>query len=317
VEGQKVPVPFNLRSLRLLFPPQAARRLAELLQAHYGPGAAVPILKMRESPRPQIRRLAEWVYEKIYYGYTLKQWGLSPERLDPSVLARVPVRVSEDDRYFLDAYQGVPEHGYTEMFRRLLSHPNITVALNTEFLAVAGRVRFQRLIYTGAIDRFFGYARGELPYRSLRFSFAHHDREFVQETAQVNYPNDHAHTRVTEYKHITGQRLPGSTVALEYPEQHAPGRNEPYYPIPQPASRFRYEQYLKEAGKLNGTVRFAGRLGDYRYYNMDQAVARALHVFERLCVSEAAPRRRREWFFLERYDQPSPQERLPCSSPSS
>jgi UDP-galactopyranose mutase len=183
----------------------------------------------------------------------------------------------------------MPKLGYTEMFRRMMSHPNIKVLLNTDYREIADEVRFNRMIYSGAIDEFFDYAHGELPYRSLRFEFTYHEVEAYQEVAQVNYPNEYAFTRVSETKHMTGQRAYGTTVATEYPHAYVRGQNVPYYPIPQEKNRQRYNHYLEEAHKLNGTVLFAGRLADYQYYNMDQAVARALAVFEKEVVGVASP----------------------------
>lgn len=280
VEGKKVPVPFNLNSLYALFPPSCAGRLERKLIAEYGFGARVPILKLRDTKDPELRSLADYVYQNVFLGYTLKQWGLKPEDLDPSVTGRVPVHVGRDNRYFQDAYQGIPQHGYTAMFRRMLAHSNITLLLNTDYLEIAGSVRFNRMIYTGPIDSFFDYLHGPLPYRSARFEFVTLEQEWFQEVATVNYPNEHAFTRVTEYKHLSGQCLPCTTLAYEYPEAHLPGENEPYYPIPREENRERYGLYRREGEKLKGTVLFAGRLADYRYYNMDEAVARALELFE-------------------------------------
>lgn len=288
VDGKKVPVPFNLNSLYALFPPKHAEKLEQLLIDHHGLGAKIPILRLRESSEGDLRHLAEYIYKKVFYGYTLKQWELKPEELDPSVTARVPVSVSRDDRYFQDHYQAMPKHGYTEMFRRMLRHPSIKVLLNTDYKEIVNDVLFNKMVYTGPIDAFFDYVHGELPYRSLRFEFLYFTSEFYQEVAQVNYPNDYAFTRITEVKHITGQRGLGTTVAVEYPEPYVRGSNEPYYPIPREHNRERYEQYLQEAAKLNRTVLFAGRLGDYRYYNMDQAVARALALFAQLAEDRNA-----------------------------
>ena len=280
VEGKEVPLPFSLASLRTLFSARLADKLEEKLIAHYGYGARVPILKLKEAEDPDLRFLADYVYRHVFEGYTLKQWGLRPEELSPTVTARVPVLVSYDERYFQDTYQAMPKEGYTTLFRRMLSHPNIKVLLGADWKEVEGEVRFSRLIYTGPIDEFFGYMYGPLPYRSLRFRLEHHACSWFQKVGQVNYPNEHPYTRITEFKHLSGQGyLPHTTVAYEYPEAYEPGRNEPYYPVPREENEERLKLYLREAEKLKG-VFFAGRLGDYRYYNMDQAVARALKLFE-------------------------------------
>lgn len=285
IDGKKVPVPFNLNSLYALFPPGYALRLENLLLEHYGFGTKVPILKLRASASGELRLLADYVYEKVFYGYTLKQWELTPEDLDPAVTARVPVSVSRDDRYFQDPYQSMPRLGYTEMFRRMLRHPNIRVLLNTDYREIVEEVKFDRMIYTGPIDAFFDYMHGPLPYRSLRWERLTVDEERYQEVGTVNYPNEHDYTRITEQKYLTGQQAPKTTLMIEYPERYVPGGNIPFYPIPQPQNRELYNRYLAEARKLTKAVVFAGRLADYKYYNMDQVVARALSAFEK----EVAP----------------------------
>lgn len=279
VEGQLVPLPFNLNAIRQLFPPRFADRLEDKLISSFGYGNRVPILKLLERDDADLRFLADYVYRHVFEGYTVKQWGMRPEELDPSVTARVPVAISRDDRYFHDRYQALPRHGYASLFERMVSHPNIWLLLGVDWRDVEGSVRFNRLIYTGPIDEFFGYLHGPLPYRSLRFELVHYPVAQYQPVGTVNYPNEHSFTRITEFKHLTGQLHQGTTVAVEYPEPYDAGRNEPYYPVPCDESRERYELYQREASK-NKTVLFAGRLGDYRYYNMDQAVARALKLFE-------------------------------------
>jgi UDP-galactopyranose mutase len=206
---------------------------------------------------------------------------LKPEELDPGVTARVPgIFISKDDRYFQDKYQGIPKLGYTKMFEKMINHPNIHILLNTDYKDIIDFTKFDKLIFTGPIDYFFDYVYGELPYRSLRFKFERYDVEFFQEVAQVNYPNDYDYTRITEFKHLTGQVSSYTVVAYEYPEAYEIGKNEPYYPIPREENLEVYRKYANEAKKLNGVVHFVGRLADYKYYNMDQIVARALSVFE-------------------------------------
>lgn len=287
VEGQLVPVPFNLNAIRQLFPVRLAERLEEKLISFFGYGARVPILRLIEVEDKDLRFLADYVYRYVFEGYTLKQWGVKPEELDPSVTGRVPILVSRDDRYFQDTYQAIPKEGYTILFSRMLNHPNIKILLGVDWKEIEGEVKFDRMIFTGPIDEFFGYLHGPLPYRSLKFNFLHYSIPQYQPVAQINYPNEHPFTRITEFKHLTGQVHPGTTVALEYSEAYRPGENEPYYPVPKEENQEQYERYKKEAAKLK-TVLFVGRLADYRYYNMDQAVARALKVFEKvICNNEA------------------------------
>jgi UDP-galactopyranose mutase len=288
VDDKLVPVPFNLNTLDAVFAESTAARLAQELISEYGFGANVPILRLRENPSPSIRGLADFVYEKIFYGYTLKQWELTPEQLDPLVTGRVPVRLNRDNRYFEDVYQAMPRDGYTHLFQAMLDHPNISVSLDTDFRAAEQSVRFDKIIYTGPIDAYFDYVHGALPYRSLKFDFETIPQEWFQPVGTVNYPNSEAFTRITEQKHITGQIAQKTTLVREYPCAHVPGENEPYYPIPRPDHRELYQRYYEQAKKLP-SVWFAGRLADYKYYNMDQAVARALKVFEEICSVDRQP----------------------------
>jgi UDP-galactopyranose mutase len=280
VEGKTVPVPFNLNSLYALFPPHYAEKLEYQLIQNYGFGTKVPILKLREGDNPELSFLAEYIYKNVFYQYTKKQWGFAPEELGAAVTGRVPVYISRDDRYFQDAYQGMPQHGYTALFQKMLDHPNIKVLLNTDYREILDEVKYERMIYTGPMDAYFDYMHGELPYRSLKFDFQHHNQEIYQEVAVVNYPNEYQFTRISEFKHMSGQRAYGTTVAVEYPQEYVRGSNEPYYPIPREACQTQYAKYLAESKKLNGHVIFAGRLADYKYYNMDQVVGRALSVFQ-------------------------------------
>ncbi|BAZ66849.1 MAG: UDP-galactopyranose mutase [Pelatocladus maniniholoensis HA4357-MV3] len=284
VEGKKVPIPFNLNSLYALFPPHYAQKLENLLLEHFGFGVKVPILKLRESTSGDLEFLANYIYENVFLHYTIKQWELKPEQLDRGVTGRVPVYISRDNRYFQDIYQAMPKYGYTEMFRRMLTHPNIKVLLNADYREVIDDIKFNRIICTAPIDTFFDYMYGELPYRSLRFQFETLEQEYYQEVGTVNYPNDYDITRITEQKYLSGQSLPKTTLVMEYPQAYIPEKNDPYYPIPREENRERLDLYLKEVDNLNGTVIFVGRLAEYKYYDMDQAVIRALGVFEKKLI---------------------------------
>jgi UDP-galactopyranose mutase len=280
VDGRLVPVPFNLTSLAVLLP-EEAEGLANLLVATYGMDRKVPISKLLDDPDPRLRQLADFIYRKIFLGYTRKQWGLDPELLAPSVLARVPVHVSYDDRYFQDTFQQMPRDGYTAMFERMLSHPNIHVSLDSDYAEMAGSVSCDRVVHTGAIDEYFRYELGALPYRSLRFEFQTLRQARHQPVAQVNYPGGESFTRITEMGHLTQERNGETTVAVEYPEPHRPGETIAYYPIPRDDNNALHRRYVAHAAEKVPHIIFAGRLGDYRYYNMDQAVAAALTLFER------------------------------------
>lgn len=279
IHGQSVPLPFNLTSLRMLFPSRQAEEMEAALVSEYGFGSRVPILRLRQSAL--LKPMADFVYDNVFVGYTTKQWGVAPDALDPSVTARVPISVSHDDRYFADPYQAIPLHGYTSLFQRLLDHPNIWVLLNTNFADVAGEIEYRHILYTGALDELLDHRHGTLPYRSIAFVFTTLNTSRHQPVGTVNYPNDYDFTRITEQKHLTGQISPTTTLVTEYPVPHVPSLTEPYYPVPQAANRPLYDNYLLRAqSELGPRGHFAGRLADYRYYNMDQAVARALRLFD-------------------------------------
>jgi UDP-galactopyranose mutase len=282
IEGKLVPIPFNLASLAALFPAHAATSIENALICQYGLGKKVPILKLRQSEHAQIRDFADYVYRVVFEGYTIKQWQLRPEELSPSVTARVPVSISRDDRYFQDTFQGMPLNGYTAMFRRMLDHPNIEVMLNYDWSNAELKSNQTPVFFTGAIDEFLDYRFGPLPYRTLRFEERTLREVQHQLVATVNYPNDYDYTRITEQKIITGQKAPVTTLMMEYPGPHEPGKTIAYYPIPRDENQLLYRKYIETAQTEYPRVRFAGRLADYQYYNMDQACARALKLASEL-----------------------------------
>lgn len=280
VDGKWVPVPFNLDSIRAVFPSRMADRLIERLIDVYGFGAKVPILKLKDGGDPELAFLANFVYRKVFENYTRKQWGVAPEQLDPSVTARVPIVVSRDARYFHDTYQAMPREGYSALFQRLVDHPRVRVELGRDH-DFGARVGGVRTLFTGMIDEYFGFRFGALPYRSIRFRFESLDLGRYQAVGTHNYPDNNDYTRITEMKVLSGQEgAKGTTLCLEYPEPHSMGVNEPLYPIPQAQSRDLYRRYADLAEKEGSDVIFAGRLGEYQYYNMDQAVARALALVD-------------------------------------
>lgn len=290
IDGQKVPIPFNLNSINQVFPKNLAERLEKKLIENFGYNKKVPILKLREVEDTDLKFLADYIYEKVFLGYTTKQWGVTPEELDPSVTGRVPVYISRDDRYFQDPYQGMPKEGYTKLFERMLDHENIKILLNTDYKEVlqfnfkTGEVslfgqRFSgQIIYTGPIDYFFDYKFGQLPYRSLNFVFEQFNQEQVQEVGTVNYPNDYNFTRVTEFKHLTNQTSNKTTIVKEFSQEYIPGENIPYYPIKNDNNLELYRLYKEETRKYDNLI-FIGRLAEYQYYDMDMVVAKALKVF--------------------------------------
>jgi UDP-galactopyranose mutase len=278
IEDKLVPIPFNLDSLAALFSDREAARIEEALIAEYGFGKNVPILKLRESKHVEIRNFADYVYRNVFEGYTIKQWQLRPEQLSPSVTARVPVSISRDDRYFRDTYQCMPLHGYTAMFRRMLDHPNIEIALDCNWKSSSFPDDGTRVLFTGAIDELLDYRFGPLAYRSLRFEERTVEEMQLQAVGTINYPNNFAYTRITEQKIITGQQASVTTLVTEYPQPHEPGKTIAYYPIPREENQLHYAKYAAAAQAELPHVCFAGRLADYQYYNMDQACARALKL---------------------------------------
>jgi len=286
VDGKQIPVPFNLNSIDAIFPRALADRYSSALLERFRYGERVPILKLMQENHEDLRNLAQFVYDKIFKNYTFKQWELLPEDLSPSVTARVPLLVSRDDRYFQDRYQAMPADGYTRLFERMIDHPNITVMLQAEWSQMRDAFPGARLIYTGPIDEYFGYSFGPLPYRSLRFTTETVDAEYAQTVGTVNYPEEYDFTRTTELKYLTGQNSRKSTLVYEFPQAYVPGENEPYYPIPRDQNQELLNKYL-ELARSTPNVWFCGRLGDYKYYNMDQAVGSALALFNKTIAKAA------------------------------
>lgn len=278
IDGKLVPLPFNLNSIDQLFPAPMAQRIGQKLIEAYGFGSRVPILKLKEVEDSDLCFIADFVYRNVFEQYTRKQWCMKPEELSPSVTARVPILISRDDRYFQDIYQAMPLHGYGQMVRRMLTHKHIRIMLNTRWRDIKDQVTFSHMVFTGPIDEYFDYKYGQLPYRSIRFDVQSHAAEQYQSAAVINYPNEYDYTRITEQKWLTGQMHSHTTTLTEYPMPHVAGETVPYYPIPTDAHRQQYKLYEAEAGAMASKVIFAGRLGDYAYYNMDQAVARALKL---------------------------------------
>ena len=276
--NRRLPMPINRTTLSAMFDrslPDAAaaeRLLAEL---------AEPVKEIVTARDAVVSTVGQRLYETFFEGYTRKQWGLDPSDLDHSVTARVPARVTDDDRYFLDSFQAMPREGYTRTFERMLCHPRIDLALGTDFHDLPADLSAPLVIYTGPIDRYFGHRFGALPYRSLEFRFETHDRRRFQEVGVVNYPDQSVPwTRITEYKHLTGQVHPRTTISYEI----ARAEGDPFYPIPRPENRALYRQYDALARTTPGVV-FTGRLGSYQYFNMDQVVGQALATYRRIAAA--------------------------------
>lgn len=268
VEGKSYPLPINRDTINQLY----GLTLDEAGVAEFLERVREPRSPVRTSEDFVLDRVGRDLYEKFFLNYTRKQWDMDPSQLAASVAARVPARTNSDDRYFTDDYQVMPAQGYTRMFERMLDHPHIEVQLSTDFLAMRPRPRCAHLVFTGPIDAYFGHCYGRLPYRSITFEHEHLPQtRFYQQVGTVNYPNDHRFTRITEFKHLTGQEHPGTSIVREYPQADGP----PYYPVPCPQNEILYRRYADRAA-AERNVTFVGRLAQYRYYNMDQVVAAAL-----------------------------------------
>jgi UDP-galactopyranose mutase len=277
VDGQSVPIPINLDTVNRLY--NMNLKPGEVDQ--FFASMAEPKDIIRTSEDVVVSKVGRELYEKFFRGYTRKQWDLDPSELDASVTARVPVRINRDDRYFTDTYQAMPLHGYTRMFQRMIDHPNIHVMLNTDYRAIQETIPFRKMIYTGPIDAFFGYRFGKLPYRSLEFRHETLDQQSFQPVGTVNFPNEQPYTRITEFKHLTGQRHDKTSIVYEYPK----AEGDPYYPVPRKENTELYHRYQRLA-EAETDVHFTGRLATYKYYNMDQVVAQSLAAYRKLAKEE-------------------------------
>jgi UDP-galactopyranose mutase len=274
VDGKLVPVPINLDTVNKLY---GLDLTSDQLEKWFEERAEKKD-QIRTSEDVVVSRVGRELYEKMFRGYTRKQWSLDPSELDASVTARIPIRTNRDDRYFTDTYQAMPKRGYTRMFENMLDHPNIHIMVNTDYRDLIGEISFREMIYSGPVDEFFSYRFGKLPYRSLEFKHETHDKEWFQPAPVINYPTESIpHTRITEFKWLTGQQHQKTSVVYEYPR----AEGDPYYPVPRPENQVLYKKYQALAEATPG-VHFVGRLATYKYYNMDQVVAQALTLIAKL-----------------------------------
>ena len=286
--GKYTPTPFNFTTIDTFYSPAEAARLKETLRTAFKGRPMATVVEVLEHPDPDIRGYAEFLFRNDYAPYTAKQWGVSPDRIDPSVLKRVPLLFSYDTGYFDDPYEAMPVHSFTRFFERLLDHPNIVVKLGVEALdhlsvrwntvwLDGDQVSFP-VVYTGALDELFGLQYGRLPYRSLRFEWKYEERDSLQDAPVVAYPQEAGFTRITEYKKLPFQKGVGTSYALEFPLPYKEGAAmEPYYPVLTEESQKQYAQYKALADQIPNLI-CCGRLADFKYYNMDQALQRALKV---------------------------------------
>ncbi|MBB3017083.1 UDP-galactopyranose mutase [Microvirga lupini] len=278
VDGMLVPIPINLDTVNKLY---GLNLTSEQLQDWFAERAET-IGEIKTSEDVVVSVVGRELYEKFFRGYTRKQWGLDPSELDKSVTSRVPTRTNRDDRYFTDEFQFMPKHGYTRMFEKMVGHPNIDIMTQTEYDDVKNVIPHRRVIYCGPIDEYFNFQFGKLPYRSLRFEHVTLDKAWHQPVGVVNFPQTNDYTRVTEYKHLTGQEHAKTALTYEYPS----AEGDPYYPIPKAANQELFKKYERLA-LATPDVWFVGRLATYRYYNMDQIVGQALATFRR--INESLP----------------------------
>ena len=279
VDGKLVPMPINLNTINQLYNLDLD---SDSLESFFE-NRAEKVPRNITSEDVVVSKVGRELYEKFFKGYTKKQWGLDPSQLDASVTSRVPTRTNTDDRYFTDTFQAMPLLGYTKMFERMLSNPNITVMTGADFKDVCKKANYKQLIYTGPVDEYFNYRYGKLPYRSLKFKFKTFQKDIFQQTGTINYPNEEKYTRISEFKYITGQESPVTSVVYEYPTD----KGDPYYPVPRPENAALYKKYQLLAEATSNTW-FAGRLGTYKYYNMDQVVAQSLSLFKKIMAAESA-----------------------------
>ena len=273
VDGNLVPMPITVETINQLYHLNLdCSQVEEFLKKQ-----AVEIKEIKTSKDVALSKVGQDIYEKIFESYTRKQWGIDPSELDTSVISRIPIRLNRDTRYFADRYQGMPSHGYTKLCENMMANKNIKLMLNTDYREVMNDITYDTLIYTGATDEFYDYKHGRLSYRSVNFVFETYDMEKFQEAPVVNYPNDYDYTRITEYKQLTWQQHRKTTISKEFPCSEG----EPYYPFPTKDCKAQFALYEEEMKKETKVI-FLGRLAEYRYYNMDGVVRRALDAFEQL-----------------------------------
>jgi UDP-galactopyranose mutase len=287
VDGKQVPIPINRTTINRLY---GLNLTSEEMEGWLA-ARAEPIERIKTAEDVVVATVGRELYNKFFRGYTRKQWGVDPSELDKSVTARVPTRTNDDDRYFSDTYQCMPASGYTRLFEKMIDHPNIEVMLDCDYSEVRDSIPARRVIYTGPIDEYFGCRYGKLPYRSLRFEHVVLNKEWHQPVGVVNFPQTQDYTRVTEYKHLTGQRhVSRTSLTYEYPSDSG----DPFYPVPNAASAALFKRYQTLADK-QADVWFVGRLATYRYYNMDQVVAQALSTFARIDQQLSPSKKTASW----------------------
>lgn len=282
VDGQEIPIPFNLNSIQKIFPKEISKKIINKLIHQYGFENNITINQLKDINDEDLNFLYNYVYEKIFKNYTKKQWEKPIEELSKNISDRVPIRINYDDRYFTDKYQGIPLEGYTKMFENMLNHTLISIKLNTDFISFCqtnNLSEFKRIFYSGPIDEFYNYSLGELEYRSLKFDFETIDKKYFQNNSVINYPNNYNWTRIIEFKYFLDEDSDKSIIMYEYPEKYNT-KNEAYYPVLDEKNMDLYKKYDKI--NLDKRIYFIGRLGKFKYFNMDQAIEDVFKLIENL-----------------------------------
>ena len=279
VEKQLITIPFSLATLYEIFPLKIAKNFENELISAFGYNNKITISQLSKINNKNLKPIYEYIYNNIYKNYTLKQWKMPIENLDFSISSRIPIYINFNKNYFQDKYQAIPQKGYTQLVENILKHKNITIKLNTDFKEIDEK--FDNIFYSGSIDEFFNYKFSKLEYRSLYFKHKTLNREYHQPKYVINYPNDYKYTRITEHKHALNQKSTRTIITYEYPEDFKIGKNERYYPVISSKNNLLYEKYFKEKEKIKGLY-FIGRLGKYRYLNIDEAIEDIFKLFEKL-----------------------------------
>ena len=292
INGICTPTPFNYQTIDDFYPPEKAARLKQEIKKEFPGQSTATVVEVLESKNKLVRDYARFLFDNDYRLYTAKQWGVEPNEIDPAVLKRVPLRFNYDRGYFEDQFQVMPRVSFTSFFENLLSHPAIEIKLGVDalhFLEIQnGNLIYDHtavdfpVVYTGPLDELFGSCYGQLPYRSLRFERVHEEIDSRQDMPVVAYPQAKDYIRIIEYKKLPIQDVKGTTYEIEYSLPYKTGKTqEPYYPVLTETSKKLYEKYASLALKVN-LLFVCGRLGDFQYYNMDQALERALKTAQKI-----------------------------------
>ncbi|MBI5700641.1 UDP-galactopyranose mutase [Candidatus Saganbacteria bacterium] len=279
-----VSLPISFKSIDQIYPASKAASLKIKLNDSFGSGVKISIIDLLNDKDSELKDLAKEIFEKIYLGYSLKQWGEDPRGLDHSILNRVPIWTNYGDYYFNDVYQGIPKDGYTRIIENMINKPNVKILVGQDYKNIIGNLQYDKMFYTGPIDHFFNHKFGKLPYRALRYEFETLNTEWFQANSVINYSGNEPFTRITEFKHFDDHRSDKTVILREYPENYEFGKNTPSYAIPKGENHELYEKYKSEADKLENVV-FLGRLAEYKYYNMDEVVLKAIEAFNYCAVN--------------------------------